>query len=116
MEWKNFLSFFNEPFPKVAALDESLSELNLIDMMTQPSNSEYVWKTINDFHKDPYTTGFQMFSKMNKALFSPHEETRPEEEMAELLQVKYKSGQPETDIFCFHYSLVSHFGFLSGNC
>lgn len=73
---------------KVAALDESLSELNLIDMMSQTSNSEYVWKTINDFHKDPYTTGFQMFSKMTKVLLSPHEETRPEDEMAQLLQVK----------------------------
>ena len=69
-------------------MDESLSELNLIDMMSQPSNSEYVWKTINDFHKDPYTTGFQVFSKMTKVLLSPHEESRPEDQLADLLQVK----------------------------
>ena len=75
---------------RTAALDQSLSELNLIDMMmSQQSNSEYVWKTINEFQRDPYTTGLSIFSKItDKILFSPHErEFRPEEEMAELLQV-----------------------------
>ena len=74
---------------KIAALDQSLSELNLLEMMSQQSNSEVVWKTISDFQKDPYTTGLSIFSKItDKILFSPHErEFRPEEEMAELLQV-----------------------------
>jgi len=67
---------------------QSLSELNLLEMMSQQSNSEVVWKTITDFQKDPYTTGLSIFSKItDKILFSPHErEFRPEEEMAELLQ------------------------------
>ena len=79
---------------KVAALDQSLSELNLIDMMSQQSNSEYLWKTVNDFQKDPYTTGLTIFSKMaDKILFSPHErEFRPEEEMAELLRRQESVG------------------------
>ena len=65
-----------------------------------------VWRTISDFQKDPYTTGLSIFSKItDKILFrsvqnqvklqkkrsfatsSPVEERRPEEEMAELLQV-----------------------------
>jgi len=73
---------------KVAALDQSLSELNLLEMMSQQTSSEVVWKTITEFQKDPYTTGLSIFSKMaDKILFSPHErEFRPEEEMAELLQ------------------------------
>ena len=75
---------------KVAALDQSLSELNLLEMMSQQTSSEVVWKTITEFQKDPYTTGLSIFSKMaDKILFSPHErEFRPEEEMAELLQVR----------------------------
>ena len=36
---------------KIAALDESLSELNLLEIMSQQSNSEVVWKTISDFQK-----------------------------------------------------------------
>ena len=36
---------------KIAALDQSLSELNLLEMMSQQSNSEVVWKTISDFQK-----------------------------------------------------------------
>ena len=77
---------------QVAALDQSLSELNLIDIMSQQTSSEIVWKTINDFQKDPYTTGLSIFSKItDKILFSPNgREYRPEEEMAELLQVKKK--------------------------
>ena len=75
---------------QVAALDQSLSELNLIDIMSQQTSSEIVWKTINDFQKDPYTTGLSIFSKItDKILFSPNgREYRPEEEMAELLQVQ----------------------------
>ena len=60
--------------------------------MSQQTSSEIVWKTINDFQKDPYTTGLSIFSKItDKILFSPNgREYRPEEEMAELLQVKKK--------------------------
>jgi len=83
---------------KVAALDQSLSELNLIDIMSQQTSSEIVWKTINDFQKDPYTTGLSIFSKItDKILFSPNgREYRPEEEMAELLQGE--SGGASLDI------------------
>ena len=72
---------------------------------THRTNTEVVWRTISDFQKDPYTTGLSIFSKItDKILFrsvqnqvklwkkwfptsSPVEERRPEEEMAELLQV-----------------------------
>eukprot|EP00092_Neocalanus_flemingeri_P044554 GFUD01049458.1.p1 GENE.GFUD01049458.1~~GFUD01049458.1.p1 ORF type:complete len:754 (+),score=195.23 GFUD01049458.1:104-2365(+) len=71
---------------RMAALDQSLSELNLVDMTG--TNTEVVWRTLSDFQKDPYTTGLSIFSKItDKILFSPGEkEFRPEEEMAELLQ------------------------------
>jgi len=71
---------------RIAALDQSLSELNLVDMTG--TNTDVVWRTISDFQKDPYTTGLSIFSKItDKILFSPGEkEFRPEEEMAELLQ------------------------------
>lgn len=71
---------------RIAALDQSLSELNLVDM--DKTNSDLVWRTISDFQKDPYTTGLSIFSKItDKILFSPTQaEFRPEEEMAELLQ------------------------------
>jgi len=71
---------------RIAALDQSLSELNLVDL--SGSNTDVVWRTLSDFQKDPYTTGLSIFSKItDKILFSPSErEFRPEEEMAELLQ------------------------------
>eukprot|EP00092_Neocalanus_flemingeri_P004735 GFUD01005100.1.p1 GENE.GFUD01005100.1~~GFUD01005100.1.p1 ORF type:complete len:747 (+),score=206.78 GFUD01005100.1:80-2320(+) len=71
---------------RMAALDQSLSELNLVDMTG--TNTDVVWRTLSDFQKDPYTTGLSIFSKItDKILFSPGEkEFRPEEEMAELLQ------------------------------
>jgi len=71
---------------RIAALDQSLSELNLVDMTG--NNTDVVWRTLSDFQKDPYTTGLSIFSKItDKILFSPGErEFRPEEEMAELLQ------------------------------
>jgi len=71
---------------RVAALDQSLSELNLVDLTG--TNTDVVWRTLSDFQKDPYTTGLSIFSKItDKILFSPGErEFRPEEEMAELLQ------------------------------
>ena len=75
---------------RIAALDQSLSELNLLDLdSNDKSTSEMIWKTVGDFQKDPYTVGLSMFSKItDKILFSPVErEMRPEEEMAELLQV-----------------------------
>jgi len=76
---------------RIAALDQSLSQLNL-DMDRDRSNSEVVWRTINHFQKDPYTTGLTIFSKItDMILYSPGEETRPEEEMAELLQ-----GEPSS--------------------
>jgi len=74
---------------RIAALDQSLSELNLLDLdSNDKSTSEMIWKTVGDFQKDPYTVGLSMFSKItDKILFSPVErEMRPEEEMAELLQ------------------------------
>ena len=72
---------------RMAALDQSLSELNLVDM--SGTNTDAVWRTLSDFQKDPYTTGLSIFSKItDKILFSPGErEFRPDEEMAELLQV-----------------------------
>ena len=72
---------------RMAALDQSLSELNLVDL--SGTNTDVVWRTLSDFQKDPYTTGLSIFSKItDKILFSPGErEFRPEEEMAELLQV-----------------------------
>jgi len=72
---------------RIAALDQSLSELNLLDT-NDKSTSEIIWKTVGDFQKDPYTVGLSMFSKItDKILFSPVErELRPEQEMAELLQ------------------------------
>jgi len=71
---------------RIAALDQSLSELNLVEL--SGVNTNVVWRTISDFQKDPYTTSFSIFSKLSdKILFSPAErEFRPEEEMAELLQ------------------------------
>lgn len=71
---------------RMAALDQSLSELNLVDL--SGTNTDVVWRTLSDFQKDPYTTGLSIFSKItDKILFSPGErEFRPEEEMAELLQ------------------------------
>jgi len=71
---------------RMAALDQSLSELNLVDM--SGTNTDAVWRTLSDFQKDPYTTGLSIFSKItDKILFSPGErEFRPDEEMAELLQ------------------------------
>jgi len=71
---------------RIAALDQSLSELNLLDI--PKNNSEYVWRTISDFQKDPYTTGLSIFSRItDKILFSPvDKEYRSEEDMAELLQ------------------------------
>jgi len=71
---------------RIAALDQSLSELNLVDLSA--TNTDVVWRTLSDFQKDPYTTGLSIFSKItDKILFSPGErEFRPEEEMAELLQ------------------------------
>ena len=71
---------------RIEALDRSLSQLNLFDK----SNTDAVWKFVSDIQKDPYTTGLSIFSKItDKILFSPGErEFRPEEEMAELLQVR----------------------------
>lgn len=71
---------------RIAALDQSLSQLNLVDLSA--TNTDVVWRTLSDFQKDPYTTGLSIFSKItDKILFSPGErEFRPEEEMAELLQ------------------------------
>jgi len=71
---------------RIAALDQSLSELNLVEL--SGTNTDMVWRTLSDFQKDPYTTGLSIFSKItDKILFSPAEkEFRPEEEMAELLQ------------------------------
>ena len=102
---------------KVAALDQSLSELNLLEMMSQQTSSEVVWKTITEFQKDPYTTGLSIFSKMaDKILFSPHErEFRPEEEMAELLQVRGRDDYYQIIINSLRICLtVCHLGFLSG--
>ena len=79
--------------------------------VTHRTNTEVVWRTISDFQKDPYTTGLSIFSKITDKIlfrwlllpdilwkgnrfqwinltFSPVEERRPEEEMAELLQVQ----------------------------
>jgi len=69
---------------KTAALDQSLSELNLFDR----PNGDTVWRAIGEIQKDPYTAGMTLLSKVaDRYLFSPLEERyRPEEEMAELLQ------------------------------
>jgi len=69
---------------KTAALDQSLSELNLFDK----PNGETVWRAIGEIQRDPYTAGLSILSKVaDRLLFSPLEkEYRPEDEMAELLQ------------------------------
>jgi len=81
-------SLFMVSDKRTAQLDQSLSELNLVSLLEgDRTNTEVVWRTISDFQKDPYTTGLSIFSKItDKILFSPVEERRPEEEMAELLQ------------------------------
>ena len=102
---------------KIAALDQSLSELNLLEMMSQQTSSEVVWKTITEFQKDPYTTGLSIFSKMaDKILFSPHErEFRPEEEMAELLQVRGRDDYYQIIINSLRIChTVCYLGLLSG--
>jgi len=69
---------------RIAALDKSLTELNLFDR----PNRDVVWQTIGEIQKDPYGASLTILSKVaDRLLFSPHEkEFRPEEEMAELLQ------------------------------
>ena len=98
---------------RIAALDQSLSELNLVDL--SGSNTDVVWRTLSDFQKDPYTTGLSIFSKItDKILFSPSErEFRPEEEMAELLQVENLSIFVLLCLGLF-IQLGSHLGFQSG--
>ena len=71
---------------RTAALDQSLSELNLVSLLEgdrcaplkisilhqlrHRTNTEVVWRTISDFQKDPYTTGLSIFSKItDKILF-----------------------------------------------
>ena len=74
---------------RTAALDQSLSELNLVSLLEGDrycrrkqnwdfhclkilvrTNTEVVWRTISDFQKDPYTTGLSIFSKItDKILF-----------------------------------------------
>lgn len=78
---------------KVAALDQSLTELNLFDRSGDTTRDQ-VWKTIGDMQRDPYTTGLSLIIKMaDKLLFSPAEkEYRPEDEMAELLQGEAGGG------------------------
>ena len=78
---------------RTAALDQSLSELNLFDR----PNRETVWRTIGEIQKDPYTAGLTILSKVaDRLLFSPLEkEYRPEAEMAELLQSEGGGGSLE---------------------
>ena len=79
-------SLFMVSDKRTAALDQSLSELNLVSLLegdrcaplktsilhqpTHRTNTEVVWRTISDFQKDPYTTGLSIFSKItDKILF-----------------------------------------------
>lgn len=45
---------------RMEALDRSLSQLNLFDK----KNTDAVWKFVNDFQSDPYTTALSTFSKV----------------------------------------------------
>ena len=69
---------------RAEALDRSLSQLNLFDK----TNTDAVWKFVSDIKRDPYATALTAFSKItDRLIFSPTDgETRPEEDMAVLLQ------------------------------
>jgi len=67
---------------RIEALDKSLSQLKLFDQ----TNTDAVWKFVSDIQRDPYATALTAFSKItDKLIFSPDEDVRPEEDMADLL-------------------------------
>jgi hypothetical protein len=78
----------------VVELDESLLHLNLFNngesrdgpAVDHRHPTETVWKFVSDIQKDPYTTALSTFSKVaDRLIFSPVDDFRPEDEVAELL-------------------------------
>ena len=75
-------------------LDESLLHLNLFDGGGGGGGGSHngghptasLWKFVSDAQRDPYTTALSTFSKIaEKLVFSPVDDDRPEDEVAELL-------------------------------
>ena len=79
----------------VVELDESLLHLNLFDSNglagglnggSRGHPTAALWKFMSDAQRDPYTAALSAFSKVaEKLVFSPVDDDRPEEEVAELL-------------------------------
>ena len=78
----------------IVELDESLLHLNLFDSSGGGGDSHNgggyptasLWKFVSDAQRDPYTTALSTFSKIaEKLVFSPVDDDRPEDEVAELL-------------------------------
>ena len=80
----------------VVELDESLLHLNLFDGNGLGGGlnggggrghpTAALWKFMSDAQRDPYTAALSAFSKVaEKLVFSPVDDDRPEEDVAELL-------------------------------
>ncbi len=85
-----------------AELDESLLHLNLFDngfgsgggVGGGPPGAASLWKFVSDVQRDPYSTAMSTFSKVAERLIHAGEDSRPEDEVAELLHRSLASPGP----------------------